>query len=247
MKTASDFIVEVPVLHYDDPVTRARQILRDDVYRELFVQDGQRRLLGYIDITDVLRVTATKSNVTIKGYIRAITPVTPHDAVGDVLTTLQKNNTDSVPVVGEQNIILGGVLLSELFPVAITMQKLKGRVRDCMSTDVITCRTDDSAQRIHNLIMESGFTAFPVVKKRRLVGMISRRDLLKDGRWRTPSESSTQVDHIMTTPVMTVTPDEEAGTAAGLMVKHDISRLPVIEDDCIVGIIDRHDILKLLA
>jgi CBS domain-containing protein len=51
----------------------------------------------------------------------------------------------------------------------------------------------------------------------------------------------------MTTPVMTVTPDEEAGTAAGLMVKHDISRLPVIEDDCIVGIIDRHDILKLLA
>jgi CBS domain-containing protein len=247
MKTASDFIVVVPLLHYDDLVTKARQILRDDVYRELYVHDGQRKLIGYIDITDVLRITATKSNVTIGGYIKAITPVSPDDPVRDVLTTIRESNTDSVPVVDEHSIVLGGVLLSELFPVVITMQKFRGRVRDCMSTNVITCRTDDSAQKIHTLIMESGFTAFPVVKKRRLVGMISRRDLLKDGRWRSASESSTQVDHIMTTPVLTITPDEGVGTAAGLMVKHDISRLPVIKDDYIVGIIDRHDILKALA
>jgi len=31
------------------------------------------------------------------------------------------------------------------------------------------------------------------------------------------------------------------------MVKHDISRLPVIENDVIVGIIDRHDVLNSMA
>lgn len=247
MKTASNFLVDVPLLHYDDPVTRARKILREDIFRELYVHDGQRKLLGYIDITDVLRVTATKSNVTIKGYIKEITPVSPDDPIRDVLFAIRENATDSVPVVDRQNTILGGVLLSELFPVAITTQKLHGLVRDCMSTNVITCSTDDTAPKIHNLITESGFTAFPVVKKRRLVGMISRRDLLKDGRWRTSSESSIPVEGIMTTPVMTVSPDDSTGDAATLMVKYDISRLPVTDGDRIVGIIDRHDILKVLG
>jgi len=246
MKTASDFLVDVPLLVVDDPVTRARKIMRDDIFRELYVHDGQRKLLGYIDITDVLRVMATKSNVTIKGYIKEITPVSPTDTVRDVLSVIRETATDSVPVVDEQNTILGGVLLSELFPVAINMHQLHGSVRDCMSTDVITCSAEDTAQKIHNLMTESGFTAFPVVKKRRLVGMISRRDLLKDGRWRTSSESSIPIEGIMTTPVMTVSPDEATGAAAALMVKHDISRLPVVDGDRIVGIIDRHDILKVL-
>jgi CBS domain-containing protein len=247
MKTASDFLVDVPLLHCDDPVTRARKIMREDIYRELYVYEGQRKLLGYIDITDVLRVTATKSNVTIKGYIRQITPVSPGNSVRDVLVAIRENATDSIPVVDGQNTILGGVLLSELFPVAITTQKLQGTVGDCMSPDVITCTSDDTAQKVHNLMTESGFTAFPVVKKRRLVGMISRRDLLRDGRWRTASESSIPIEGIMTTPVMTVSPDDSTGDAAALMVKYDISRLPVTEGDHIVGIIDRHDILKILG
>jgi CBS domain-containing protein len=246
MKTASDFLSDIPLLHVDDPVTRARKILREDIFRELYVHDGQRKLLGYIDITDVLRVTATKSNVTITGYIKDITPVFPDTPVRDVLSVIRENATDSVPVVDEQNTILGGVLLSELFPVAITMHKVQGCVRDCMSKDVITCSADDTVQKIHNLIMDSGFTAFPVVKKRRLVGMISRRDLLKDGRWRTASESSTPVEGVMATPVMTLSPDDAMESAAALMVKYDISRLPVVDGDRIVGIIDRHDILKVL-
>ena len=247
MKTASDFLVDIPLLHNDDLVTKARKIMREDIYRELYVHDGQRKLLGYIDITDVLRVTATKSNVTIKGYVKEITPVSPGDHVDSVLVAIRNSATDSVPVVDGQNIILGGVLLSELFPVAITTHKLQGSVKDCMSRNVITCSTDDTAQRIHNLITESGFTAFPVVKRRRLVGMISRRDLLKDGRWRTASESSIPIEGIMSTPVMTVSPDDSTGDAAALMVKYDVSRLPVIDDEKIVGIIDRHDILKVLG
>ena len=77
--------------------------------------------------------------------------------------------------------------------------------------------------------------------------MISRRDLLKDGRWRTASESSIPIEGIMSTPVMTVSPDDSTGDAAALMVKYDVSRLPVIDDEKIVGIIDRHDILKALG
>lgn len=247
MKTAADFMVEFPALRSDDRITKARQVLRENSYREVFVHDGKRKLLGYIDITDVLRVTATKSDVTIDGFIKDITPVLPGDSVIHVLATLRTNRTDSVPVVDVQSTLLGGVILSELFPVVITTQRLHGAVGDSMTRDVVTCSTEDTIQRIHTLIIESGYSAFPVVKKKKVVGMISRRDLLKDGRWRTSSEATTTVENLMTTPVITTGPADDVRTAAGSMVKHDISRLPVLENDRIIGIIDRHDILNCLA
>lgn len=247
MKTAADFLVEFPALRSDDRITKARQILRENIYREVYVHDGKRKLLGYIDITDVLRITATKSDVTIDGFLKDITPVLPGDFIGQVLATIRKNKTDSVPVVDDQGVLLGGVLLSELFPVVITMQRLHGSVCDSMTSDVVTCAAEDTIQRIHTLIIDSGYSAFPVTKKKKVVGMISRRDLLKDGRWRASSETSTTVDTLMTTPVVTTGPGDDVRTAADIMVKHDISRLPVMENDQIIGIIDRHDILKCLA
>jgi len=247
MKTAADFMVEFPALRSDDRITKARQVLRENIYREVFVYDGKRKLLGYIDITDVLRVTATKSDITIDGFIKDITPAFPRDSVAQVLATIRKNGTDSVPVVDDQSILLGGVILSELFPVVTTTQRLHGSVNDSMTRDVVTCSAGDTIQRIHTLIIDSGYSAFPVVKKKKLVGMISRRDLLKDGRWRASSETTTTVDSLMTTPVVTTGPDDDVRTAADIMVKYDISRLPVMENDQIIGIIDRHDILNCLT
>ncbi|KUG15109.1 cbs domain protein [hydrocarbon metagenome] len=247
MKRAMDFLVDFPLLRSDDHITKARQTLRDNVCREAFVHDGKRKLLGYIDITDVLRVTATKSNVTIDGFRKNITPVHPGDPVRDVLVVIRENRTDSVPVVDDQGLLLGGVPLSELFPVVITMQRLQGLVSDCMTQDVVTCTPSDTVQRIHTLIVDSGYTAFPVVKKKTVTGMISRRDLLKDGRWRTGAECTIAVESLMKAPVYTIGPDEPVAAAASLMVRHDISRLPVVEEGLVVGIIDRHDVLTRLS
>jgi len=52
------------------------------------------------------------------------------------------------------------------------------------------------------------------------------------------------VETVMTTPVMTVGPDDDLQQAVKIMVKHDISRLPVVDGDRLVGILDRHDVLK---
>lgn len=247
MKTAADFLVEFPALRSDDRITKARQLLRESIYREVYVHDVKRKLLGYIDITDVLRVTATKSDVTVEGFQKEIIPVLPGDLLGQVLVTIAADRTDSVPVVDDQSILLGGVLLSDLFPVVITNQRLRGQVEDIMTREVVTCMAEDPVQRIHSLMVESGYSAFPVMKKKKMVGMVSRRDLLKDGRWRASAETSTTVSALMTTPVVTAEAGSDVRVAAELMVRHDISRLPVMNGEKIVGIIDRHDILKCFA
>ena len=77
MKSAADLLCEVPLLSSDDRATRARSVLRDDHFREALVVDGRGALAGYIDISDILRVGATRSNVTVDGFVREAPSVGP--------------------------------------------------------------------------------------------------------------------------------------------------------------------------
>ena len=51
----------------------------------------------------------------------------------------------------------------------------------------------------------------------------------------------------MKKPVITITPDEPLSVAAKLLVQYDVSRLPVLDGDKLVGIVDRHDIVSRLV
>ncbi|MFY1643045.1 CBS domain-containing protein [Methanoculleus bourgensis] len=249
MKVASNLMVKIPVLRYDDHVTKARSVLRDDVFRELYVVDEKNRLMGYLDISDVLRVVDTKSNVTIKGFVREAARVTRDTPLTEVARAIMDAYTNSAAVVDEDGVLLGGVLFSELFPVLISRRNIPGRVGDVMTREPITCAPEDPIHKIYSLIVSSGFIAFPVVQKDEVIGIISRRDLLRAGNVRisVKNQADTTVDRVMTTPVVSVTPDDQVATAARLMVDHDISILPVIDErKRIVGVIDRHDVSSCL-
>jgi CBS domain-containing protein len=249
MRTAQDFILEIPVLKPGDQITKARQILRDDRFREVYIVDAKKNLLGYIDITDGLRITATKSNVTIEGFVKEAPMVHPADSIETAARAMRSYRTDSSAVVDPAPRVSGGVLLSDLFPVIISRNELHGTVESRMSKRVETLVEEDEIQRVHALMVESGFTAFPVLKKKRLVGIISRRDLIGSRRTRSviADHARTPVGGVMTTDVVTIAPGEPVSAAAELLVKHDVSRLPVLDGDRLVGVIDRHDVLASLA
>ena len=249
MKTAQDFILEIPVLKNSDQITKARQILRDGRFREVYVVDAKKILIGYIDLTDGLRVTATKSNVTVEGFVKDAPMVNPKDSIEQVAKTMRNFHTDSAAVVDSTRHMQGGVLLSDLFPVIISRNELHGTVASCMNGKVITANPAYELQKIQSLITESGFTAFPVTQKKRLVGIISRRDLISTKRVRSvvAQHAHTTIEDVMTRDVVTIAPGEPVSYAAEQLVKHDISRLPVINGETLVGIVDRHDILTALA
>lgn len=249
MKTAQDFMIGIPVLKYNDQITKARQILRDEKFREVYVVDVKKNLLGYIDLTDGLRVTATKSNVTVEGYVKEAPMVSPADTIEQLARVMREYETDSVAVVDPSPRIIGGVLLSDVFPVIISRHELHGTVASHMTRNVMIAIPTDTIQKIYTMIMESGFSAFPVVKKKRIVGIISRRDLIRTRRVQSiiAGHANTTIEEVMSKNVVTIGPEEPIGSAAELLVKHDVSRLPVIDGDRIVGIVDRHDVLKGLA
>lgn len=55
------------------------------------------------------------------------------------------------------------------------------------------------------------------------------------------------VQDLMTKRVITVDPDTSIDEIATLMVEKDINRIPVIEDDKLIGIVTRADVIKKMA
>jgi CBS domain-containing protein len=203
-----------------------------------------------VDITDALRVTDTRSNVTVEGFVKDAVQVSPGDPLEKVAAAIRDaKTTDSAAVVDGQGALLGAVLLSEIFPILITRHDLRGTVADWMSRRVVTVEGGEPIQKVYTLIMESGFTAFPVVSRKQLAGIVSRHDLLRAGRVRKAlaNPAGVEVEAVMTKEVVTTGPGVPAPEAAALLVKHDISRMPVVDAGKIVGIIDRHDLLRGLV
>lgn len=116
-------------------------------------------------------------------------------------------------------------------------------VRDIMSYPVKTVTPETKLEEVQQILLRYGHTGVPVVKEDKLVGIISRRDVekgLKHGLAHAP------VKGFMTKDVVTV--DGGAGweEVQRLMVQRDIGRIPVLENNQLVGIVSRSDVLRLI-
>ena len=127
------------------------------------------------------------------------------------------------------------------------MKCLKGshpvmvQISDLMSYPVSTVSPDTSMKKVALLLREKGCTGFPVTDDGKLVGIISRRDFRKV---RKDKQMDAPVKAFMSTNVHTIGPKNSVIDAVKLMVKEDIGRLPVIEDDHLIGLVTRSDTMR---
>jgi nanoRNase/pAp phosphatase (c-di-AMP/oligoRNAs hydrolase) len=115
------------------------------------------------------------------------------------------------------------------------------QITDLMSFPVHTVTAATSMEEVAMILRTKGITGIPVVDGGVIVGMISRRDFRK---MRRESQIKSPVKAFMSTGVLTIAPGQSPMQAAQLMVKHDIGRLPVVENGQLIGIITRSDVMR---
>lgn len=86
--------------------------------------------------------------------------------------------------------------------------------------------------------------ALPVVEDGTLLGIVSERDYARKIILHGRSSAATQVSQIMTSPVRTVTPDDDVNHCMGLMTRLRIRHLPVMQDGQLIGIVSIGDLVK---
>ncbi len=117
-------------------------------------------------------------------------------------------------------------------------QQASVQISDLMSFPVFTVDIDTSMEKVAAMLKEKGCTGLPVVEREKLAGVISRRDFTKIKR---ESQLKSPVKAFMSKNIITIAPGKSPVQAAKLMAKHDIGRLPVVENGHIIGIITRSD------
>ena len=114
-----------------------------------------------------------------------------------------------------------------------------------MTTAVITVYPDALLDEALAQMRDADIRHLPVVdRRRRLVGILSDRDLLRQSG--KPHGSRHRVDEAMTRNVVSVGPATLASEAAALLIDNKIGALPVLDEElALVGVVTETDFLRI--
>lgn len=144
----------------------------------------------------------------------------------------------------------GSALLKEVNPDAVEEwiieliagnQQASVQIGDLMSFPVMTVAPETPMEEVAAVLRKTGCTGIPVVREKRVVGIISRRDFKKVKK---ASQLKAPVKAFMSGKVFDIPPESSVLQAARMMIKHDIGRLPVVENGELLGIVTRSDTMR---
>ena len=145
------------------------------------------------------------------------------------------------------------------------------KIKEIMTKKVITCKTKTLVKEIAKNLIEHKLTGMPVVEGDKVIGIVTEADLImQKARIHIPSyiqlldsylylEDPKEVGvelqkilamdakQLMTSEAVTIGPDDTVQDLATLIEREHINPIPVVDNDRLVGIVSRADIVKLLA
>ncbi|MCX8021988.1 MAG: CBS domain-containing protein [Syntrophorhabdaceae bacterium] len=121
------------------------------------------------------------------------------------------------------------------------------KVIELMNKNVISCHPTEPLTVIINKFELFNITGMPVVEKGQLVGIICQSDILKKIKEEEVSLKELMVKDVMSRNVITTLPTESVVEVAKIMIEKQINRVPVVENNKVVGIVTRTDIVRAVA
>jgi CBS domain-containing protein len=123
---------------------------------------------------------------------------------------------------------------------------MEPKVEDIMVKDVKTASPKDTVLRTAEIMNRYEIGCIVVTEDMLPVGVVTERDILKRVVAKRKDPAETKLDEVMSKPLVTVTPNATITSAACIMIKQNIKKLPVMNSDHLVGILSLTDLIPLL-
>ena len=188
---------------------------------------------------------------------------------------MMKRQRISVIIILNKDKTLGGIITKrDLVTVFLTKEPSSIKVSKVMKREVITAAPSDPILHVESLLIKYGISRVIIKRNQKPVGIITFRDFIpaKIPQWIAESADPKEVQEykfkkgleeihsnqmsylfpfhstdIMTPNPITIEVDEDVKQAIVLMIKYNISGLPVVKKSKLVGIITKSDIVNVLA
>ena len=124
------------------------------------------------------------------------------------------------------------------------------KIEDVMNEEVILAEENEQVSHARNLMLKHGYSRILVVDQQgKPVGILTEKDLIRKMRangpqWKRRPIDKISIRRVMTPNPVTITPFRELREAVELMIKNDISSIPVVDGDEVAGIVTKSDLMN---
>jgi len=281
LKVADVMSSPVMAITPTDPVARAKNLmLRYRVKRLVVIDRGKP--IGVVSMRDLAerlgRGTSTWRHRPIdhipvaRVMSRSLVSVVPRTDLGKAAELMLRHWISSLIVVDGKG-LAGIVTKTDL--TRYFAEQLGGRtkVRELMSTDIVTVNRMHSLAHVVELMGQHGISRVVVADGKKPIGIITESDVAlaqlekpargirqRRVRYTRKAERADRpryryvkyvtlltAEDVMNPGLLTIGGEEDVARAASLMLEHGISGLPVVEDEKLVGILTKTDLAKGIA
>jgi CBS domain-containing protein len=162
-----------------------------------------------------------------------------------VMDLMRKHEISKIPVLEAKKLV--GIITDNKISMKLGSIRKKGvpasrlHASSVTEKDIKSVSSDTPIANVLRMVGEPGPTILPIVDNDRLVGVLTKADLLPLVAGNTPLRD------IMISPVVTVSPEDRVIHARRIMLDNDIARLPVVDHGSLVGIVSDVEIAFALA
>ncbi|MCQ5374439.1 MAG: CBS domain-containing protein [Candidatus Methanomethylicia archaeon] len=118
------------------------------------------------------------------------------------------------------------------------------KVRDIMTKNVVKSDKDSTIYDLARLMDQNRIGCIVIAEDDKPIGIVTERDIITKCLAKEMNPREVKAKDIMSSPVITIEPDAEMLEAAKVMVSRMIRRLPVVENNKLVGIITTSDMIR---
>lgn len=214
-------------------------------------------------------------SVKAKDFIpKKLFTLTRDNSVHECAKLMKKHRISLVIITNKDNTLEGIVTETDLAKAFLTKESTSFKVSKIMKKELITASPSDPILHVESLLLKYGISRIIIKRNQIPVGIITFRDFVpaKIPQWIAESADPKEVQEykfkkgleeihsnqmsylfpfhatdIMTTKPITIDMDDDIKNAITLMIKHDISGLPVIKKSKLVGIVTKSDVVAALA
>lgn len=249
-------VSDFPTLDSEDTLSDSLALMRKTGYQEIPVLEGGA-YVGMMRYSTILRKKSASPDAKVKTFVSGLPVVSEDMEITKIAEYMVTNNCRQLAIVNGKK-VTGIIFRTALIEIAARMKSLKDvKVWEIMTTPVDYVKDTDVLATAIEDMRRLDIRTVPVVNGAgKLVGVVGMKEVIDNG-WKAGERSiggiskspsaNILVDSIATTAVLTVDWGDDLEKAANIMAEKNISTLPVMDGDDMVGILTEFDIIEMIS